>query len=177
MKTVLLNDIEVDIHELKLLLNAVEKDPGTPLREVARRRILQIQKSLTELSDSLNEYKTEEFIAPPEQKPEINKDIKQIEKYTVVPETEELDNSPILAENLKISGHLLHAFSINDSFLFSRELFDGDTDKMNRSIRTIEGMDSLNSAVSYLTDNELVNKDNESYADFIEILDKYFSTK
>lgn len=142
MQTVLLNDIELDIRELRNLLDAATKEPEALLREVAIRRISRIQNSLNELSATLGE----EVQTQPEEV------VKQME-------------SP------------LSLFSINDSFLFSRELFGGDTGRMNVALQKIGEMDSLGNVERYLADTEQVDKENEAYTGFIEILAGYFTSK
>ncbi len=68
---------------------------------------------------------------------------------TVVKEEE--PKSAVLGESLKLSAGLRHAISLNDSFRFSRELFGGDTDLMNRVIEQISVMSSYKTAVAFLS--------------------------
>lgn len=147
MQAVLLNDIELDIRELRYLLEAISKEPETPLREVAKRRIAQIQHSLAELSDGLEG--TVQLPVPDEFIPAAH------------------------AEKEK----LLHLFSINDSFFFSRELFDGDTGKMNKALQEVDKMSSLEEALTYLTGIGQVDKEKEAYTGFTEILERHFAVK
>ena len=64
---------------------------------------------------------------------------------------------------------------MNDSFRFSRELFNGDNEQMNRVIEQISEMSSLETAVAFLGSKVDVNEENEAMADFMEILKKYFN--
>ena len=85
-------------------------------------------------------------------------------------------SSPILAERIKLSaGGLRQSISLNDSFRFSRELFGGDTDLMNRVIEQISVMSSYKTAVAFLSSKADMNEENEAAIDFLELLKKYFN--
>ena len=70
---------------------------------------------------------------------------------------------------------LRRSISLNDSFRFSRELFNGDNEQMNRVIEQISEMSSLETAVAFLGSKVDVNEENEAMVDFMEILKKYFN--
>ncbi len=44
---------------------------------------------------------------------------------------------------------LRRSISLNDSFRFSRELFNGDSEQMNRVIEQISEMSSLDTAIAF----------------------------
>ena len=92
---------------------------------------------------------------------------------TVVKEEE--PKSAVLGESLKLSAGLRHAISLNDSFRFSRELFGGDTDLMNRVIEQISVMSSYKTAVAFLSSKVELNEEKEAVNDFLELLKKYFN--
>lgn len=56
----LLDDIELDVQELKYLMEVVVREPNSPLREVAKRNILQMQGRLDTLLSELNNRKMAE---------------------------------------------------------------------------------------------------------------------
>ena len=64
--------------------------------------------------------------------------------------------------------------SLNDSFRFSRELFGGDNELMNRVISQISEMSSLDAAIAFLLSKVNVGEENEALLDFQELLKKYF---
>lgn len=92
---------------------------------------------------------------------------------TVVKEEE--PKSAVLGESLKLSAGLRHAISLNDSFRFSRELFGGDTDLMNRVIEQISVMSSYKTAVAFLSSKVELNEEKEAVNDFLELLKKFFN--
>ena len=92
---------------------------------------------------------------------------------TVVKEEE--PKSAVLGESLKLSAGLRHAISLNDSFRFSRELFGGNTDLMNRVIEQISVMSSYKTAVAFLSSKVELNEEKEAVNDFLELLKKYFN--
>ena len=92
---------------------------------------------------------------------------------TVVKEEE--SKSAVLGESLKLSAGLRHSISLNDSFRFSRELFGGDTDLMNRVIEQISVMSSYKTAVAFLSSKVELNEEKEAVNDFLELLKKYFN--
>ena len=51
MKQKLLTDIELDVHELKLLMNTFSKEPTQTLSELLKRSILRMQERLEQLSE------------------------------------------------------------------------------------------------------------------------------
>ena len=50
----LLTDIELDIKELKYLIDTIERDPQSPLKDVARRSIRQMHAHLDALAQQLD---------------------------------------------------------------------------------------------------------------------------
>ena len=92
---------------------------------------------------------------------------------TVVKEEE--PKSAVLGESLKLSAGLRHSISLNDSFRFSRELFGGNTDLMNRVIEQISVMSSYKTAIAFLSSKVELNEEKEAVNDFLELLKKYFN--
>ena len=88
---------------------------------------------------------------------------------------EEEPKSAVLGESLKLSAGLRHAISLNDSFRFSRELFGGNTDLMNRVIEQISVMSSYKTAVAFLSSKVELNEEKEAVNDFLELLKKFFN--
>lgn len=88
----------------------------------------------------------------------------------------EKEEAVILAESLKIySGNLRHFISLNDSFRFSRDLFGGDNELMNRVLEQISAMDSYKAAVAFALSKINVSDEDETFNDFLELLKKYFN--
>ena len=222
MKQKLLTDIELDVHELKYLMDSFTKEPTPTLSELLKRSITRMQGRLDELQQEVdavqvtspstveetveetNEVAESEVNSPSiiqslesvvvkedeegeiivaEEKPvvAVTEEGKKEEPAIVaepVVETvvkEEEPKSAVLGESLKLSAGLRHAISLNDSFRFSRELFGGNTDLMNRVIEQISVMSSYKTAVAFLSSKVELNEEKEAVNDFLELLKKFFN--
>ena len=171
----LLNDIELDIQELKCLMQAISSDANPTLRMVAKRNIQQMKARLEALQEQLEEAPT--AVVPPVE--EITA-VPASPVEPVVPDTMKLDcEEPetvhILAERIKPAKDLRHAISLNDSFRFVRELFAGDAARMNEVVRRLGEAASLDKAMDIFASEVHPDEENEAAADFMELLKKYFS--
>ena len=222
MKQKLLTDTELDVHELKYLMDSFTKEPTPTLSELLKRSITRMQGRLDELQQEVNAVQVispsaveetaeeedevagseedspviiqslesvvvkedeEEEIIVAEEKPVValteegKKEESAIVEEPVVETVvkEEEPKSAVLGESLKLSAGLRHAISLNDSFRFSRELFGGDTDLMNRVIEQISVMSSYKTAVAFLSSKVELNEEKEAVNDFLELLKKYFN--
>ena len=203
MKQKLLTDIELDVHELKYLMDSFTKEPTPTLSELLKRSITRMQGRLDELQQEVDAVQltstsaVEETVEDTNEVAESEVDspviIQSLESVVVkeegekeepaiveepVVETvvkEEEPKSVVLGESLKLSAGLRHAISLNDSFRFSRELFGGDTDLMNRVIEQISVMSSYKTAVAFLSSKVEINEEKEAVNDFLELLKKYFN--
>ena len=194
MKQKLLTDIELDVHELKYLMDSFTKEPTPTLSELLKRSITRMQGRLDELQQEVDAVQVtsesvvvkedeEEEIIVAEEKPvvAVTEEGKTEESALVeesVAETvvkEEEPKSVVLGESLKLSAGLRHAISLNDSFRFSRELFGGNTDLMNRVIEQISVMSSYKTAVAFLSSKVELNEEKEAVNDFLELLKKFFN--
>lgn len=145
MKQKLLTDIELDVKELKCLMDTLSKGETQDLCELLRRNILQMRGRLDLLLQELDS----------------------------VPEN--TSSSPVLGDCIKSSADLRRSISLNDSFRFSRELFGGDSDLMNRVVEQISVMSSLQASVAFLSSKVEVEEENEAMSDLLELLKKYFN--
>lgn len=239
MKQKLLTDIELDVHELKYLMDSFTKEPTPTLSELLKRSITRMQGRLDELQQEVDavqvispsaveetaeeedevagseedspviiqslesvvvkedeegeaivaeekpvviaaaaETAAEEAAAEEEEEEEEGKKEEPAIVEEPVVETvvkEEEPKSAVLGESLKLSAGLRHAISLNDSFRFSRELFGGNTDLMNRVIEQISVMSSYKTAVAFLSSKVELNEEKEAVNDFLELLKKYFN--
>ena len=96
------------------------------------------------------------------------------EEAPVIIKKEEPKNA-VLGESIKLAAGLRHSISLNDSFRFSRELFKGDTDLMNRVIEQISVMGSYKTAVAFLSSKVEIDEEKDAVVDFLELLKKYFN--
>ena len=188
----LLTNIELDIQELKYLMKAFEREPNGTLREVLKRNILQMRdrldQMLTELDTVqkpvegeniqpiLTEKEIEETIL--EEVEEEKETLQVVESQSQIEVQETIKNvsaGSILGERIRPVTDLRRSISLNDSFRFSRELFNGDSEQMNRVIEQISEMSSLDTAIAFLYSNVNVDEENEAMIDFQELLKKYFN--
>ena len=222
MKQKLLTDIELDVHELKYLMDSFTKEPTPTLSELLKRSITRMQGRLDELQQEVDAVQVispsaveetageEDEVAGSEvDSPSIIQSLESVvvkedeegeiivaeekpvvavteegkkEEPAIVEESvaetvvkEEEPKSAVLGESLKLSAGLRHAISLNDSFRFSRELFGGDTELMNRVIEQISVMGSYKTAVAFLSSKVELNEEKEAVNDFLELLKKYFN--
>ncbi len=154
----LLSDIELDIQELKCLMQAISSDANPALKIVAKRNIQQMKARLDALQKLLDEAPIIVPTSPVE---------------TTTPKTETV--SPILAERIKPATDLRHAISLNDSFRFTRELFEGNAARMNEVVCRVGEASSLDEAMKVFMSEVHPDEENEATIDFIELLKKYFS--
>ena len=249
MKQKLLTDIELDVHELKYLMDSFTKEPTPTLSELLKRSITRMQGRLDELQQEVDAVQVispsaveetaeeedevagseedspviiqslesvvvkedeegeaivaeekpvviaaaaetaaeeaaaeEEAAAAEEEEEEEEEEEGKKEEPAIVEEPvvetvvkEEEPKSAVLGESLKLSAGLRHAISLNDSFRFSRELFGGNTDLMNRVIEQISVMSSYKTAVAFLSSKVELNEEKEAVNDFLELLKKYFN--
>ena len=240
MKQKLLTDIELDVHELKYLMDSFTKEPTPTLSELLKRSITRMQGRLDELQQEVDAVQVispsaveetaeeeDEVAGSEEDSPVIIQSLESVvvkedeegeaivaeekpvviaaaaetaaeeaaeaaaeeeeeegkkEEPVIVEEPvvetvvkEEEPKSAVLGESLKLSAGLRHAISLNDSFRFSRELFGGDTDLMNRVIEQISVMSSYKTAVAFLSSKVELNEEKEAVNDFLELLKKFFN--
>ena len=238
MKQKLLTDIELDVHELKYLMDSFTKEPTPTLSELLKRSITRMQGRLEELQQEVDAVQVispsaveetaeeeDEVAGSEEDSPVIIQSLESVvvkedeegeaivaeekpvviaaaaetaaaaeeeeeeeeeegkkEEPAIVEEPvvetvvkEEEPKSVVLGESLKLSAGLRHAISLNDSFRFSRELFGGNTDLMNRVIEQISVMSSYKTAVAFLSSKVELNEEKEAVNDFLELLKKYFN--
>lgn len=158
----LLNDIELDIQELKCLMQAISSDANPTLKIVAKRNIQQMKARLEALQELLGEASPTAVVPPLEEVPAVTAPLAE-------------SASPILAERIKPAKDLRHAISLNDSFRFVRELFAGDAARMNEVVRRLGEAPSLDKAMDIFASEVHPDEENEAAVDFMELLKKYFS--
>lgn len=196
MKQKLLTDIELDVHELKYLMESFSNEPTSTLSDLLKRSICRMQERLGQLSEEIDAVQIESS-EEVEQENEVDENTEDVE---IEAEAEEADadaeeSAPsviiesvieetlvveehkqmVLGECIKLSAGLRQSISLNDSFRFARELFAGDTELMNRVIEQISVMSSYKTAVAFLSSKVDVNQESEALNDFLELLKKYFN--
>lgn len=90
-------------------------------------------------------------------------------------EQEEEVKPSVLGESIKMTAGLRHSISLNDSFRFSRELFGGDVELMNRVVEQMSVMSSYKTASAFLVSKTSAVEESEALNDLLELLKKYFN--
>ncbi len=98
-------------------------------------------------------------------------------------ELSEAANEPVVVDDLDIAGtlepvgpvehneRLIGAFTLNDSFRFCRELFDGNQDDFRDTLEVLADMPDLAEAQDYLYNDLMWNPDDPDVKDFMGILE------
>jgi hypothetical protein len=104
---------------------------------------------------------------------------------TVLPDKPELKSEEgktasgagVLGEMIgrKINADFGKSLSLNDRFMFQRDLFQGNADAMNKALLQLHSFHTLNDALDYLDTNYSIRWDSDSGIVFRDLLDKRFS--
>jgi len=184
-----IEELELDLKELKFLLKEVGEDKT--LAPLIKRHITRFIKSLEKINDELDVPEEVEAFIPEEETLTIEVEEQNLteeksvtlDEVVIAPELDDLkieipvdlaSISPVLGERLRPATELNKSFSLNDTFRFSRELFNGDQGEMNRVLQEISEMNSLDEVISYLSLHISWDEENDTVKDFVELLKKYF---
>lgn len=184
MKQKLLTDIELDVRELKILLDSFAKEPTEMSSELLKRNIMRMQERLGDLLSEIEAAPADAVPRPLADPQSVTADERVVEPEACKVEAAEEEaifcpeqpKNMILGERLKQEAGLRQSISLNDSFRFSRELFGGDAALMNRVIEQISVMSSYQTAVAFLASTVHLDEENEAVNDFLGLLQKYFNS-
>ena len=87
------------------------------------------------------------------------------------------ESKPTLADNFqkKKIARLRDSLSINQKFMFTKMLFNGDFEIFSQAIERIDTLDNLKQALSYLqNDYPEWDRESEEYAEFLMMVEKRF---
>jgi hypothetical protein len=85
------------------------------------------------------------------------------------------DSKGTLAENFQKIGRIKDNLTINQKFMFTKILFNGDFEIFTQAIDRIDSLDNLKQAVSFIEQNYSEwDKESEEYEEFMELLEKRF---
>ncbi|OAV75911.1 hypothetical protein Barb7_00428 [Bacteroidales bacterium Barb7] len=73
-----------------------------------------------------------------------------------------------------VASDFRKAFSLNDRFLFRRELFGGNEERMSKAIAALNELPSYEESIAYLREELKWDTDNEVVTAFITLLEKRF---
>ena len=96
---------------------------------------------------------------------------------TSASETPALSPRRIDRVNVLTSSGFRHELSLNDSFRFTRELFEGDAARLGRMLDALDEVETLEGAIDLFKSEVPLLEENEAVAEFMEILRKHFNAK
>ena len=96
---------------------------------------------------------------------------------TSASETPALSPRRIDRVNVQTSAGFRHELSLNDSFRFTRELFEGDAARLGRMLDALDEVETLEGAIDLFKSEVPLPEENEAVAEFMEILRKHFNAK
>lgn len=96
----------------------------------------------------------------------------KVEKPAPVSEPVEKTVSEKTAETAR--GDIRKMLTLNDKFLFRREIFNGSDAELNDTLDLVASMDTLREAEEYLYEDLQLDAENDSVRQFISILESYF---
>lgn len=146
--------------EAQLIEN--ESSPGTPVTEVAEQPAMPV---------TAQEPAPEPIKEEPAQAPEPV----EAEETTAPAEPQEVTAPTVKAAEEKHEQHdVTAAFSINDRFLFLRELFDGNSQQFNDAIGVIQRMSNIDQVQQFVTDVLQLDSSNDIVKEFIRLINLSF---
>jgi hypothetical protein len=96
-------------------------------------------------------------------------------KSVKTPQNEEKKQKPTLAEDFQRIDKIKERLTINQKFMFTKVLFNGDFELFSQAVDEIDRQDTLAGAVKYLNQFEDEwDKESDEYLEFIEIIEKRF---
>lgn len=146
--------------EAQLIEN--EPSPSTPVTEVAEQPAMPV---------TAQEPAPEPVKKEPAQAPEHV----EAEETTAPAEPQEVTTPAVKAAEEKHEQHdVTAAFSINDRFLFLRELFDGNSQQFNDAIGVIQRMSNIDQVQQFVTDVLQLDSSNDIVKEFIRLINLSF---
>ncbi|MCE5206110.1 MAG: hypothetical protein LLF80_08430 [Porphyromonadaceae bacterium] len=178
------------LHELEFLqIDEMKQQMGQLvqfLSEVKQEKNA-IQESITPENQIIPEYESvknhsvEGFTLPEYRNPRVNKAALSSEKIQTPSQQTDKDIKPVIPSlNDKISPAITNLdlrrnISLNDRFLFQRELFHNDREAMNQMMICLNAFDNFDQAESYLREHCNWNFDTPVVEDFLKVIRKGFA--
>ena len=157
--------IETQVQDLTARLAAVENRPAETVREVVREIVREPEPVVVREPEPVVAPEPKPVVAPePEPQP------------VVFPQPEPAPQPQVQPKPQPQAGvsDIRRAISLGDRFLFQRELFAGNGEKMQKALDELNELKSLDEAVQYIARFEW-DKDSSTYELFINVLKRRFS--
>ncbi|MDL2322977.1 hypothetical protein LJC52_03225 [Bacteroidales bacterium OttesenSCG-928-A17] len=145
-------------------LNLIQEQP-----EKAEECIPEVKEFIPEEQEEAPVVIVEEELME-EQEPEIPEDL-PIPGNIPSAETKIFLSDAIVKEKLT---DFRKSLSLNDRFMFQRDIFQNNVDEMNQTLEMLNRFDNLNDALNFLNSNYPIQWESEAGITFRELLEKRF---
>lgn len=156
--------------EVELVVNDDDTVEAEEAGDIEETEQLLTEEEQTEETTLENEIITE-IEQPAEQVVEQTQEQAKVEE--VKEESKEKEDKP-LGINLPPIDDIRKAISLGDRFLFQRELFQGDGEKMNKTIDSLNKLTSLDEAFAFINKKFDWDKESQAYELFTNILKRRY---
>lgn len=126
-----------------------------------------------------DEYQPQEIVAESQESQESEVEVTDVEMPAVdVASESEPVEVPVVKPAPKTTNESLMAmFSINDKFLYCRELFGSSREEMNEALDVISNMNSTEEIEDYLFNDLCLDSKNETVKAFLNTMSSRFANK
>ena len=121
-----------------------------------------------------NEIKETKLTVEVEETGKIEETVKPVESKTAEENTATVVN--VLADTIgrKINTDFSKSLTLNDRFMFQRDIFNGNSNEMNKAFAELNKFQSLNEVLEFLNNNYTITWNSDSGVALKELLDKRF---
>lgn len=165
--------LETQVQDLTARLAAVENRPAETVREVVREIVREPEPVVVREPEPVVAPEPKPVVAP-EPEPVVAPEPEP--QPVVFPQPEPAPQPQVQPKPQPQAGvsDIRRAISLGDRFLFQRELFAGNGEKMQKALDELNELKSLDEAVQYIARFEW-DKDSSTYELFINVLKRRFS--
>lgn len=178
-----INSMLDQLYEIEGLLLVMQRRHDNPSPHLIVELKAKLNLLMHKVTDIENELNSSNIVAPqkPEPKPEppapVAEPKQELEpEPTVEPPAFVTKPEPVQEPESKPGSkrEIMSTFSINDRFLFLRELFDGNEQRFNEAITHMESMHNINQVSDYITQDLLFDPSREEVKEFIRLVSLNF---
>jgi hypothetical protein len=107
-------------------------------------------------------------------RPEPKVEVRQ--KETAVQVELKKESKVIVGGNFQKIGKIKDSLTINQKFMFTKILFNGDFEIFTQAVDRLDSFDNIKQAMNFIDENYSEwNKESEEYEEFVELLEKRFN--
>lgn len=183
METKDLNQLLDSVYELEGLLHlALSRDElPASLPRLIRNKALAVAALAADIPDDRPAPAKYEEAAPAEYEEPSEAIVEQVPEPSEAVVEHAPEPSEAIVEHAPepLEAARVHApsFSLNDRFLFIRELFGNDSALFDKAMRTLPGFDSYEEAEVYFYDELGLESDNRQVIRFMAVISNYFRSR